>query len=164
MEEKYIQQFEKRAHTKWSCFRWSPQKETYGYEILTENTKNRVVKIFAFAKEGTIYPILYRLTKAGLIQYRLVPAKANGGVKKILFAYRRGKRYARKNEKISGKNYKDCVDGFMKGMRNMNRETYIRKVKKATRLFRERKMRRSCGIFRRFLILEKSMEKAKARS
>ena len=56
-------------------------KETYGYEILTEIQKQGG-EIFAFAEEGTIYPILYRLTKAGLIQYRLVPAKAKGGEKK----------------------------------------------------------------------------------
>lgn len=101
MEEKYIQQFKKGAY-EMILLSLIAQKETYGYAILTEIQKQGG-EIFAFAKEGTIYPILYRLTKAGLIQYRLVPAKANRGRKKILFAYQRGKRYARKNEKFLGK-------------------------------------------------------------
>ena len=73
MEEKYIQQFKKGAY-EMILLSLIAQKETYGYEILTEIQKQGG-EIFAFAKEGTIYPILYRLTKAGLIQYRLVPAK-----------------------------------------------------------------------------------------
>ena len=97
MEEKYIQQFKKGAY-EMILLSLIAQKETYGYEILTEIQKQGG-EIFAFAKEGTIYPILYRLTKAGLIQYRLVPAKANGGEKMKNF----------------WENYKDCVDGFMKG-------------------------------------------------
>ncbi len=35
---------------------------------------------------------LYRLTKAGLIQYRLVPAKANGGEKKYYSLTGEGKK------------------------------------------------------------------------
>lgn len=113
MEEKYIQQFKKGAY-EMILLSLIAQKETYGYEILTEIQKQGG-EIFAFAKEGTIYPILYRLTKAGLIQYRLVPAKANRGQKKMFnSAYRRGKRYARKMKNF-WENYKDCVDGFMKG-------------------------------------------------
>ena len=89
------------------------QKETYGYEILTEIQKQGG-EIFAFAKEGTIYPILYRLTKAGLIQYRLVPAKANGGEKKYYSLTGEGKDMLEKMKNF-WENYKDCVDGFMKG-------------------------------------------------
>ena len=84
-----------------------------GYEILTEIQKQGG-EIFAFAKEGTIYPILYRLTKAGLIQYRLVPAKANGGEKKYYSLTGEGKDMLEKMKNF-WENYKDCVDGFMKG-------------------------------------------------
>ena len=102
MEEKYIQQFKKGAY-EMILLSLIAQKETYGYAILTEIQKQGG-EIFAFAKEGTIYPILYRLTKAGLIQYRLAKfGESKRGEKKILFAYRRGKRYARKNEKFLGK-------------------------------------------------------------
>lgn len=111
MEEKYIQQFKKGAY-EMILLSLIAQKETYGYEILTEIQKQGG-EIFAFAKEGTIYPILYRLTKAGLIQYRLVPAKANGGEKNIIRLPEREK-ICSKNENF-WENYKDCVDGFMKG-------------------------------------------------
>lgn len=100
MEEKYIQQFKKGAY-EMILLSLIAQKETYGYEILTEIQKQGG-EIFAFAKEGTIYPILYRLTKAGLIQYRLVPAKANGGEKNIIRLPEREK-ICSKNEKFLGK-------------------------------------------------------------
>lgn len=112
MEEKYIQQFKKGAY-EMILLSLIAQKETYGYEILTEIQKQGG-EIFAFAKEGTIYPILYRLTKAGLIQYRLVPAKANGGEKKYYSLTREGKDMLEKMKNF-WENYKDCVDGFMKG-------------------------------------------------
>ena len=80
MEEKYIQQFKKGAY-EMILLSLIAQKETYGYEILTEIQKQGG-EIFAFAKEGTIYPILYRLTKAGLIQYRL--RKQTGAKKNII--------------------------------------------------------------------------------
>ena len=112
MEEKYIQQFKKGAY-EMILLSLIAQKETYGYAILTEIQKQGC-EIFAFAKEGTIYPILYRLTKAGLIQYRLVPAKANGGEKKYYSLTREGKDMIEKMKNF-WENYKDCVDGFMKG-------------------------------------------------
>lgn len=82
MEEKYIQQFKKGAY-EMILLSLIAQKETYGYEILTEIQKQGG-EIFAFAKEGTIYPILYRLTKAGLIQYRLCRQKQTGAEKNII--------------------------------------------------------------------------------
>lgn len=112
MEEKYIQQFKKGAY-EMILLSLIAQKETYGYEILTEIQKQGG-EIFAFAKEGTIYPILYRLTKAGLIQYRLVPAKANGGEKKYYSLTGEGEDMLEKMKNF-WENYKDCVDGFMKG-------------------------------------------------
>ena len=56
----------------------------------------------------------YGLTKAGLIQYRLVPAKANGGEKKYYSLTGEGKDMLEKMKNF-WENYKDCVDGFMKG-------------------------------------------------
>ena len=51
MEEKYIQQFKKGAY-EMILLSLIAQKETYGYEILTEIQKQGG-EIFAFAKEGT---------------------------------------------------------------------------------------------------------------
>ena len=55
------------------------RKETHGYEIIIE--LNNSASVLGYAKEGTIYPILYRLQEAELIQCRLAPAAANGGSK-----------------------------------------------------------------------------------
>lgn len=160
MEEKYIQQFKKGAY-EMILLSLIAQKETYGYEILTEIQKQGG-EIFAFAKEGTIYPILYRLTKAGLIQYRLVPAKANGGEKNIIRLPEREK-ICSKKWKISGKTTRIVWMDLWKGMRNMNRETYIRKVKKQLDCSVKEK-EEIVRDLQEILILEKSMEKAKARS
>lgn len=136
MEEKYIQQFKKGAY-EMILLSLIAQKETYGYEILTEIQKQGG-EIFAFAKEGTIYPILYRLTKAGLIQYRLVPAKANGGEKKYYSLTGEGKDMLEKMKNF-WENYKDCVDGFMKGDAYYEQRNLYTESKKTTGLFRERK-------------------------
>ena len=57
------------------------QGETYGYEILTRLNK-KGADVLGYAKEGTIYPILYRLEDAGLISCRTVPSPSNGGSRK----------------------------------------------------------------------------------
>ena len=66
------------------------------------------------AYEMILLSLMYRLTKAGLIQYRLVPAKANGGEKKYYSLTGEGKDMLEKMKNF-WENYKDCVDGFMKG-------------------------------------------------
>lgn len=85
-------------------------KETYGYEIITE--LNHSAPVLGYAKEGTIYPILYRLQEAGLIQCRIAPAAANGGSKKYYSLTSKGKETL--DELILfWKSYEDCVNGFV---------------------------------------------------
>ena len=79
IEYRYVQQF-KKGSLEMVLLSLIGRKETYGYEIITE--LNRSASVFGYAKEGTIYPILYRLQESGLIQCRLTPAAANGGSKK----------------------------------------------------------------------------------
>lgn len=87
MEYRYVQQF-KKGSLEMVLLSLIGRKETYGYEIITTygyeiiTELNRSASVFGYAKEGTIYPILYRLQESGLIQCRLVPAAANGGSKK----------------------------------------------------------------------------------
>ena len=50
--------------------RFVAEKETYGYEIIT--TLNRASGGMFCMKEGTLYPILYRLEDSGLIMSQLV--------------------------------------------------------------------------------------------
>lgn len=85
------------------------RKETYGYEIITE--LNNSASVLGYAKEGTIYPILYRLQEAELIQCRLAPAAANGG-SKILPLTHKGREVL--DELILfWASYESCVNGFI---------------------------------------------------
>ncbi|MGI6028102.1 MAG: PadR family transcriptional regulator [Candidatus Heteroscillospira sp.] len=80
MDGKYVQQF-KKGSLEMILLCLIAKKETYGYEIITE-LNHKVAAVLGYAKEGTVYPILYRLQEAGLIQSRIAPAAANGGSKK----------------------------------------------------------------------------------
>lgn len=109
MDNKYIQQF-KKGSLEMILLALIGRKETYGYEIITE--LNSCAAILGYAKEGTVYPILYRLQEAGLIQSRIAPAAANGGSKKYYSLTAKGKEVL--EELISfWASYAACVDGFI---------------------------------------------------
>ena len=76
MNNRYVQQF-KKGSLEMILLCLIGRKETYGYEIISE--LNNSASVLGYAKEGTIYPILYRLQEAELIKCRLAPAAANGG-------------------------------------------------------------------------------------
>lgn len=62
MESRYVQQF-KKGSLEMILLCLIGRKETYGYEIIAE--LNSSASVLGYAKEGTIYPILYRLQEAG---------------------------------------------------------------------------------------------------
>ena len=72
MDGKYIQQF-KKGSLEMILLCLIAQKETYGYEILTQ-LNQQGGGVLGYAREGTIYPILYRLQEQGLVKTRLAPA------------------------------------------------------------------------------------------
>lgn len=113
MEHKYVQQF-KKGSLEMILLCLIGRKETYGYEIITE--LNSSAAILGYAKEGTVYPILYRLQDAGLIQYRLAPAAANGGSKKYYSLTPKGEDVL-KELICFWQNYSDCVNGFITSYR-----------------------------------------------
>lgn len=82
MEGKYLQQF-KKGSLEMILLCLIAQKETYGYKLLTQLNEHGA-GVLGYAREGTIYPILYRLQEQGLVQSRLAKAKANGGNKEVL--------------------------------------------------------------------------------
>lgn len=87
------------------------KKETYGYEIITD-LNNGSAAVLGYAKEGTVYPILYRLQEAGLIQCRIAPAAANGGSKKYYSITEKGR--ATLSELMDfWRRYTVCVNGFL---------------------------------------------------
>ena len=68
--------------------------------------------VLGYAKEGTIYPILYRLQEAELIKCRLAPAVANGGSKKYYSLTDKGRNIL--DELILfWSSYENCVNGFI---------------------------------------------------
>ena len=66
MDNRYVQQF-KKGSLEMILLSLIGRRETYGYEIITE--LNRSASVLGYAKEGTIYPILYRLQEAELIRF-----------------------------------------------------------------------------------------------
>lgn len=116
VDSKYIQQF-KKGSFEMILLCMIAKKETYGYEIITELNETGG-KIFGYAKEGTIYPMLYRLQDAGLIQCRLAPSQANGGSKKYYSLTAKGKEALQ--ELISfWRSYTVCVDSFINIVENL---------------------------------------------
>lgn len=110
MDNRYIQQF-KKGSLEMILLCLIARKETYGYEIITE-LNNNGAEVLGYAKEGTVYPILYRLQKAGMVQCRIAPAAANGGSKKYYSLTTEGKETL--NELISfWDKYTDCVNSFI---------------------------------------------------
>lgn len=110
MDSRYVQQFKKGA-LEMILLCLIAKKETYGYEIITE-LNNHGAAVLGYAKEGTVYPILYRLQEAGLIQCRIAPAAANGGSKKYYSLTAQGNEALQ--ELISFWNkYTDCVNRFI---------------------------------------------------
>ena len=110
MDNRYVQQF-KKGSLEMILLCLIGRKETYGYEIITE--LNNSASVLGYAKEGTIYPILYRLQEAELIQCRLAPAAANGGSKKYYSLTHKGREVL--DELILfWASYESCVNGFIK--------------------------------------------------
>ena len=113
MDNRYVQQF-KKGSLEMILLSLIGRRETYGYEIITE--LNRSASVPGYAKEGTIYPILYRLQEAELIQCRLAPATANGGSKKYYSLTPKGKEVLRELIRFWA-SYADCVNGFIAAYR-----------------------------------------------
>ena len=110
MDSRYIQQF-KKGSLEMILLCLIAKKETYGYEIITELNNNGAA-VLGYAKEGTVYPILYRLQEAELIKCRIAPAAANGGSKKYYSITEKGRETL--SELIDfWQRYIVCVNGFI---------------------------------------------------
>ena len=109
MDSRYVQQF-KKGSLEMVLLCLIGRRETYGYEILT--ALNASAAVWGSAKEGTIYPILYRLQEAGLIRCRLALATANGGQKKYYALTEQG-RETLSEMAAFWQVYTACVNGFL---------------------------------------------------
>lgn len=114
MDNRYVQQF-KKGSLEMILLCLIGRRETYGYEIITE-LNDSAASVLGYAREGMIYPILYRLQEAELIQCRLAPATANGGSKKYYSLTDKGRGVL--DELIQfWSDYENCVNSFISGYR-----------------------------------------------
>lgn len=114
MDNRYVQQF-KKGSLEMILLCLIGRRETYGYEIITE-LNDSAASVLGYAREGTIYPILYRLQEAELIQCRLAPAAANGGSKKYYSLTDKGRVVL--DELIQfWADYENCVNSFISDYR-----------------------------------------------
>ena len=86
-------------------------QETYGYEIITR-LNNTCGEVLGYTREGTIYPILYRLEKNRLIKSRSVLSRANGREKKLYSITPSGRQTLSANTKY-WQEYVACINSFL---------------------------------------------------
>lgn len=88
------------------------EKPTYGYELLSrlkEQSQNRFV-----LKEGTLYPILYRLEDDGMISARWQQGTGRVAPKKIYEATENGRQENVRRKRIR-EEFSETVTGFLTG-------------------------------------------------
>lgn len=110
MDFKYEQQFKKGA-LEMVLLSMISHKRTYGYEIIL-NLNNSGAPLFQNIKEGTLYPVLYRLEDAGLVASELSTSENNGRAKKYYQITDFGTS-ALQGMKDFWRSYKDCIDQLM---------------------------------------------------
>ena len=110
MDGKTVQQF-KKGSLEMILLCLIGRGETYGYELIT-SLNDSGAAVLGYAREGTVYPILYRLQQQGLICCRIAPAAANGGTRKFYSLTDQGRQTL--SDLIAfWCDYKTCVDDFI---------------------------------------------------
>jgi PadR family transcriptional regulator PadR len=88
LEDRYERQLKKGA-LEIVILRLIEKRPSYGYELLTELEK-KSGRFFSL-REGTLYPVLYRLEDDGLIHAEWKGAGGRGAPKKVYFITPQGK-------------------------------------------------------------------------
>lgn len=108
VDSRYGQQFKKGAlELVLLCL--IARGETYGYEILTALDRQGG-RIFGGAREGSVYPVLYRLEETGLISSRI---RAEGGRSRKYYAITPAGQAALTERTAFWRSFSQCVDGFL---------------------------------------------------
>ena len=116
MDGKTVQQF-KKGSLELILLSLIGRGETYGYALL-EALNHGGAAVLGYAREGTVYPILYRLERAGLVRSRLEKAAANGGTRKYYALTDDGRRQLQALRDF-WQAYRACVDGFLEQQEEM---------------------------------------------
>ena len=111
MDYKYEQQFKKGA-LEMVLLSIISRKPTYGYEIILK-LSNAETPLFQNIKEGTLYPVLYRMEDAGFVTSELSISE-NGRTKKYYKITDSGMRVLGEM-KTFWQSYKICIDKLMEG-------------------------------------------------
>lgn len=109
MKENLLYQFKKGA-LEFIVLGILDGQERYGYEIIGQ--LNAYKNILGEAKEGTLYPILYRLSAEGLVAFRQAEKTGRGSPKKYYSLTDAG-RAALKGLKDFWFRFSDTVDNIM---------------------------------------------------
>ncbi len=110
MDNRYVQQFKKGA-LEMILLSLIARGETYGYELIA-SLNDGGADVLGYAREGTVYPMLYRLQESGLIACRMAASPANGGTKKYYSLTEAG-RDALRALTAFWKDYAACVNRFI---------------------------------------------------
>ena len=108
MEERFLQQL-KKGVLEMLVLELVCQGPTYGYELLTR-LKQGSNGLFAL-KEGTLYPILYRLEDEDMIRSSWATGEGRSAPKKMYSATEAGKEYRLRQREL-WKQFTQTVNGF----------------------------------------------------
>ena len=111
MEDRFSQQL-KKGILEMLVLQLICRKPAYGYELLTR-LKDQSNGLFAL-KEGTLYPILYRLEDDGMICAKWSQGEGRTAPKKIYEATQAGVAECERRQVIWNR-FQCTVNGFLKG-------------------------------------------------
>lgn len=111
MEDRFEQQFKKGA-LEMVLLSLIARRPTYGYQVIRQLTQSGA-PVFANLREGTLYPVLYRLEDAGLMVSE-PDAQTGGRVRKIYRITPSGQA-ALTRRRAFWQSYKQCIDSILEG-------------------------------------------------
>lgn len=111
MDERFLQQL-KKGVLELLVLETVCRGSTYGYELLT-SLREKSSELFAL-REGTLYPILYRLEDDGLIVSGWSQGEGRQAPKKMYTATEKGMKEREERWKIWGV-FSETVNGFAAG-------------------------------------------------
>ncbi len=111
MDDRFSQQL-KKGVLEMLVLKLICQSPTYGYELLNQ-LKERSNQRFAL-KEGTLYPILYRLEDEGMIKASWQTGEGRTAPKKIYEATESGRHENLRRQRV-WREFEDTVNSFLSG-------------------------------------------------
>ena len=114
MEDRFLQQL-KKGILEMLVLETICKSSTYGYELLTK-LKVQSGELFAL-KEGTLYPILYRLEDDGMIVSEWSKGEGRAAPKKMYTATPKGQQEAARQQALWHR-FSEMVDGFISTEQN----------------------------------------------